>query len=736
MERYFRKYFVLTLLALFAVTVNAQNNGSLAGYVKDAKTGEALLGANVYLKGTHTGSSSDVNGKYHITQVPAGTWTLVCSMVGYTKSEEEITINGTEITKDFTLEEDPLVFSNIVVTATRNEALVTSVPVSTEVINSRKMEESNAKDIGEALKTVSSSLVKSYGALGSLESVSLRGSTGAQVLVLIDGQKLNSAQDGSVDLSTIPLDAVERIEVVKGGNSAMYGSDAVGGVINVITKSMARQNKLIYSLSGMYGSYNTQDYQASVGQDLANFDYFLSYNRTQSDGDYEYTGIDGIKKDLKNADTKADNFFMKAGYLLPDQSHLSAFFKYRNSENGSPGTTDYPNLSARSKVDNKHVSLSYEGLSFGAFAFNFNTYFIKNKYIYLNPEDYSGYAESKYNTRELGASLQVFTDLQQLGLLSYGYEFRQDKIESGELINYLPVPLIGTHQRNVNSVYLQDDWKYDFDHVWKLSVVPAVRLDKYPEDGVGSQFSPKIGISLSHDDSWRGSIRGNVGKVFRAPTYNDLYWPADSWTEGNPNLKPEKGITYDFGFIIQFAQMGSWNIEMTYFGSRLDDLILWASGADYMWRPENVAKANTTGIESKIAWRGFENILGFEATYTRTDAKDDSDDPLTSGKYLIYRPKDKFNLAVNLNYGIASMNVFYDFTGKRFHDEENKTELDSYGIVNANVGVAPKLFGTECLLKLAVNNLGDKEYQSVKGSPLPGREVRVTFGIKGSLTDL
>jgi outer membrane cobalamin receptor len=731
------KKFLSALLILFAITINAQDSASITGFVKDSKTGEALLGANVYLKGTHIGNSSDVKGNFNITSVPAGTWLVVCSMVGYTKAEQEITIGtGENIKKDFILEEDPLVFSSIVVTATRNEALVTSIPVATDVINTKMLEESNAKNIGEALKTIGSSLVKSYGALGSLESVSLRGSTAAQVLVLIDGQKLNSAQDGSVDLSTIPFDAIERIEVVKGGNSAMYGSDAVGGVINVITKSMARQNKLTYSVNGMYGTYNTQDYQASVGQDIHNFDYFLSYSRTQSDGDFEYTNLEGIKKNLVNGDTQADNFFIKTGYLLPDQSHLSAFYKYRKSENGSPGSIDYPNLSARSKVDNNHVSLSYEGLSAGPFAFNMNSYFIKNKYTYYNPEAYSGIEESLYDTREIGASLQVFTDLGQIGLLSYGYEFRQDKLESDKLLNGAGVPFMGEHQRNVNSVYFQDDWKYDFDHVWKLSVVPAVRLDSYPEDGVGSQFSPKIGIAFSHDDTWRGSVRGNVGRVFRAPTYSDLYWPEDSWTKGNPELKPEKGITYDFGFIVQFAELGSWNIEMTYFASKLDDLILWASGANYIWKPENVSKANTNGLESKIGWRGLNNIVGLQATYTRMDVKDDGDDPLTSGKYLIYRPKDKFDFALNLNYGIASMNVYYNFTGKRFHDEENKTELESFGIVNANIGVTPKLFGTECLFKLAVNNIGDKEYQAVKSSPLPGREIRVTFGIKGSVTGL
>lgn len=734
------KYFKIILVILtFGVGINlyAQNTGTISGVVKDAKSSENLWGVSVYLKGTHIGAMSDAKGSYVIEAVPAGKWTLICSIVGYKKVIKDITVeNNSKLKYDYSLSEDDITFSDVVVTATRNEELVTSIPVATEVLNLKKIENSNAKDVGEALKSVGASLVKSYGALGSLESISLRGSTDAQVLILIDGQRLNNAQQGSVDLSSIPLDAVEKIELVKGGNSAMYGSDAVGGVINIITKNMGRKDKLDFSASGMFGTYNTQKYDVSVGQGIKNIDYFLSYSRTQTDGNLKYTDLTGKKVELKNGDTKADNFFAKAGYSFENQSKVSAFFQYRNSNNGSPGSIQYPNYSARNKADNKHFSISYDGLTFGQFVFNFNAYIMSRENRYINPESYSGTEENLYDSRSLGFLLKAFADFNELGLISYGYEFRQDKLESSKFINGASIPFIGDHQRNINSFYLQNDWKYDFDHVWKLSVVPAIRLDSYPEEGIGSQFSPKVGISFSHDEDWRGSIRGNVGKVYRAPTYNDLYWPEDTWTKGNPLLKPEKGITYDFGFIVQFAGLGSWSIESTYFASNLDDLILWASAASGKWMPTNVSKASIKGIESKIAWKGFNNFLEMQASYANMSAKDDSNDPLTSGKYLIYRPKDKFDFIVNLNYGIASMNFYYNYVGKRFHDSGNTIEMDSYSMINANIGVSPKLFGTDWNMKLELNNLGDKEIQATQGSPLPGREIRFSVGVKGSLLGL
>lgn len=723
----------ILLTANFSVNIFSQNYASISGVVKDEKTGEPLFSAAVYLKGTHIGASANDNGFYSITQISPGNYTLICSMLNYVKQEKQIIVEpNSKLNFDFTLKNDDLTYSEVVITATRNEALITSIPVATEVLTTAKLAESNAKNVGEALASIGGTLIKPYGALGSLESISLRGSTDSQVLILIDGQRLNNAQQASVDLSTIPIDLIERIEVVKGGHAALYGSDAVGGVINIITKSMARKNSLNFKANGTFGSFNTKVYDASVGHGIGNFDYFASYNRTQSDGNFEYTNLKGVQTNLINADTKADNIFFKTGYSFLDNSRLSAFHKYRESDNGSPGSIDYPNLTARTKSVYNHTSFTYEGLTLGSFAFNFNTYFINNEYRYINPSAWSGIEVSFYNTKSIGALLQVFTDLNEFGLLSYGYEFRQDDLHSKRTSKDAEIPFIGAHLRNVHSFYFQDDWSYNINPLWKITFVPAIRLDNYPEAGIGSQFSPKIGITLSHNDEWRGSIRGNIGRVFRAPTYNDLYWPEDAWTVGNPNLKPEKGLTYDFGVIAQFVSLGSWSIEATYFASKLDDLILWASTTT-KWMPTNVSNASITGIESKVTWRGFDNMIKIQGSYTFMDAKDNSENQTTSGKYLIYRPKDKFDLLFNVSYNIVSLNFFYNYVGKRFHDANNKTELDSYSLINANIGVSPKIFGVNFNFRLEINNLADKELQIVKGNPLPKREIRFSIGLNGSI---
>ena len=310
--------FALIILSILLIgPLYAQDQSSVSGVVKDAKTGDALSGASVYLKGTHIGGTAGEDGQYSFAKVPNGKWVLVCSRLSYIKVEQEIDISDkNNYTFSFSLKPDDITFSDVVITATRNEELVTSIPVATDVLTAKNIEESNAKNVGEALQNIGDSFIKSYGGVGSLETVSLRGSTDAQVLILIDGQRLNNAQSGSVDLSSIPTDAIERIEVVKGGNTAMYGSDAVGGVVNIITKSMARKNDLNLSANGLYGTYNTRIIDLSAAQGFGNFDYFLSYNRTQTDGNYPYTDVNGKQVNFQNSDTKANNVFFKSRLFI------------------------------------------------------------------------------------------------------------------------------------------------------------------------------------------------------------------------------------------------------------------------------------------------------------------------------------------------------------------------------------------------------------------------------------
>ncbi len=335
-----------------------------------------------------------------------------------------------------------------------------------------------------------------------------------------------------------------------------------------------------------------------------------------------------------------------------------------------------------------------------------------------------------YNSLAFGSLVQIFTDLHDYGLLAYGYEFRKDVLESDYFVNNITQPFVGKHERNVHSFYFQNDLSINLGGSLSLKLVPAIRLDNYPEKGIGSQFSPKLGFSLINNSEWRGAIRGNFGRVYRAPTYNDLYWPEDTWTIGNPNLRPEKGITYDFGIILQFVKLGSWGIEVTYFASKLDDLILWVPAVK--WMPTNISKADISGLESKVTWRGFNNLLSITTAYTNLSAKDDSNDPKTSGKYLIYRPKDKFDLIMNLSYGITSLNFYYNCVGKRFHDSQNKTEINSYKLVNLNFGISPKIGEATLNLRFEANNLFDKRIQVTQGQPVPGREVRISAGVYGS----
>ncbi|MEJ2634012.1 MAG: TonB-dependent receptor [Calditrichia bacterium] len=716
----------------------AASSGEIRGYVIDAESGEDLVGANVYIENTHLGTATGRQGDFLMDKVPAGKYLVVVSMLGYETAGIPVTVSaGRSLKLNVKLKSRAFNLGNVVVTATRSNELVTSVPMATEVLGPVQLKESNADNVGQALQSVGASLLKSYGPVGSLSTLSLRGSADTQILVLVDGQRLNDSQSGSVDLSLIPLEAVEKIEVVKGGHSALYGSDAVGGVINIITEDKARDSGMDASASTTYGSFNTRIFDASMGQGLGNWNYFLSYNHTQTGGNYEYLDDAKQVRKMVNADNEADDIFAKLGYVFPNQSRLSIYHQYHHAREGSPGPIQFPNASARRNITRNHTSVSYHGFSVGPVALNFQGYLMRTGQQYIDPESYTpeylpALENDHYENNAFGLSIQGYSDLQSGGLLSYGYDFRQDDMKADKRLNGEIQPFLGNHQRHVHGFFLQDEWKHALSPHLKFTLVPAIRLDRYPDKQSGTQLTPKIGFTLNRTSDWLGTIRGNVGRVFRVPTFNDLYWPEDSWTVGNPDLKPEEGYSYDGGFITQFQRFGYWSVEGTYFASRLQNLIIWTLGESGKYMPQNVSEALTRGIESKISWSSFRNVLNAQFGCTFMKSTDRSSNPLTRGKYLVYRPKNKFDAGLGVHASFAAFNLFYHYVGERYNDDMNTAKLDSYSLVNLNIAINPALAGLKWTVRFEVNNLMDKNIQVIQGYPIPGREYRVTVGMDGS----
>lgn len=300
-------------LILFTSTVGySEDSAQLAGRVVNKISEEPIENTLVYLNPGYRYAETNASGEYVISNLPPGTYLISTKHVGYKPVQnQQIDITTGEIVDvNFYLTEMHYsMFDAIVVTATRGNSTTQELPHSMSVISPERISLLNPLNISEALLNIQGAYIKDYGSVGDLKTVSLRGSNPEQVLVLLDGQRLNNPQTGQIDLSTITLDEIERVEILRGGSSAIYGADAIGGVLNMITRRGQAHDGIGASLSVLGGSFNTRSLDASVDFESDMIDGSVTYRRLNSDGDFSFTDPEGNDQTRQNNDLSSQNVF-------------------------------------------------------------------------------------------------------------------------------------------------------------------------------------------------------------------------------------------------------------------------------------------------------------------------------------------------------------------------------------------------------------------------------------------
>jgi len=590
-----------------------------------------------------------------------------------------------------------------------------------EVVSAQSLsKETNAEDMAEALKAIPGVYIRSG-------QINIRDATSNKILILMDGQRMNNAQSGGYDVTTIPIDAIETVEVLRGGNSARYGADAVGGVVNFITKKAKEESKMDIGLRATYGSFNSQFYNVYTSNTLDDFNYYLSYKRRQSDGDYKYIDFYGVEQTRQNNYSKGDDGLVKLGYKIQENSNLLFTGQLGQSDIGSPGSVkglkNFVTPHATTRTNNSYFNLSYNTKQiFGNADLNANSYYQYFRTRYDDPDAWSptgGGTHSDHKVNAYGLELTQNNPVIDLINLTYGYAYRHDNAISTS---------VGDKNRSTHSAHLSANVGFKnvgffFDNI---SIVPAVRYDASSD--FDKVFSPKISFMLASTDDYAFNISTHWSKSYRAPTFNDLWWPEDAYTVGNPNVKPEYGTTIEVGYGVTLPFINA-QIRMNYFNSNITDQIIWSPRAsDNKWMPTNVDKSLTSGLESYIGIKFLENKLKFEINHTYMDARDKSG-KANDGKLLIYRPFHKVDFNTALTIDIFDVNVNYQFLSARYVNTTNTAALPDVSRWNINVGANPNLFDLKWMVRLDVNNLFNKDYRLNDGYPLPGREVRMTIGL-------
>ncbi|WP_154180488.1 TonB-dependent receptor domain-containing protein [Vibrio furnissii] len=580
----------------------------------------------------------------------------------------------------FSFAQDTSADETVVVTANRFEQKQTSVLSATTVISRQEIEQYQANSLTEVLRRVPGVEIAQNGGRGHSASVFMRGTNSSHVLVLVDGVRIDSAA-GGVAINRFPLGLVERLEVIRGPGAAMYGSDAVGGVINIITRSH-RGNNLKQVTVGI-GSH-----QARKGDVVAKADV-NEQGHLQLAAGFEKTDGYDIKSTQTGVDYGYESQNLMGGYEhrfndrwvgYVSASWFDSDVEYNSSGSVYHGYSDNQSFTGR---------LNYEGTKLKSL--------VTLNYQQTENLDYSQ-SEGKDNastranidlTQIQWANLYQLNDYIQLG---GGIDARRESLDD-DALNYGSAHALAGESRDTKGAF--GSGKFTISD-WVLEA--NVRHDKHDKYDGHTTWSVAAGYQLGEYHR----VRASYGTAYKAPSYTDLTTTPDLEAEESRNM--EVGVSGAYSF-------ARWNISA--YDNKVDNLIIWYESTSGSWYSDNV-DARIKGLEMDV------NFDTGPINHTLVaEFKDHKDD---NGVQLARRAKENYKWIASAQFGDVEVNTTYTYTGKRLNLPKTETTGDDYiggtNLWDASVGY---WVSDTFVVRTRVENLFNEQYETAVGYRSPER---------------
>ncbi len=580
--------------------------------------------------------------------------------------------------------------SPIVVTATRVAQTANETLSSVTVITREEIESSQAATLTDLLQGRTGIDVTTQGGAGKLTALFLRGTNPGHVTVLVDGIRMGSVTAGTVAWEFLPLEQIERIEISRGPHSALYGSEAIGGVIQIFTRR--GEGPFRWGASAGGGRYDTREVAADVsgGKDNSWMSARLAYESTSGFNAREPTVEFGFPLDEPDDDgydnTSAS---LRLGHRFDDGSELE--FHGLNAE----GNTEYDTSSPFANEDD-FVQQSL-GLTLRTSLTQDSDLTVTLGRSLDERESFrTGVpaSTSRFDTERRVFSVQDDLQLSESDTLSAGFDYHDDRVDSTTAYNET--------SRDTKAIFAQYQRIAD-----KHSFLARVRPLDDEQFGNHTTGNVAWGYQVSKDLDFTASY----GTAYKAPTFNDLYFPDFfGFPTSNPNLEPEESETFELGLSGTHALLG-W--ELRAFRTRIDNLIV----LDAAFVPANLSEAQIDGIEASLSrnWLGWDS----ELAATWLDAEDDN-----TGNELPRRASRTLRLDTDRQFGKAGLGASLIAQNSRYDDAANTNEVGGYGIVNLRTSWQ---LSNKLLLQGRIDNALDKDYQVVDTYNTAGRSLFVTL---------
>jgi len=708
----------LLLLLFFGILIG--QDVSISGLVVDSETNNPIIDANIFVPDSDFGAATDYQGNFKIENLENKNYTIIASALGYKDSIVTITSESNLIIK--------LVPSSIMGAALEVIGRYPSkhTPNFTDNITRDIISEQKSQTLSELFRNVLGIDVQMEHNVGRNANVSIRGSSdykpggyNNRVLVLLDGFQMSIPNSGSVDWNGMPLEFIDRVEVLKGPMSSLYGQNSMGGVINLVTKKFKNE---FSTLKASYGTFNSKDLDVGLNR---NINDNLSLQTL-----FQYKEGDGHRF---NSQFRQNNIYLK---LSKPESNLTTSIIVNKSYTGQPGfdRVERPSLISYRLTNRDSIYLQF----FKRFKFKNNQdldYSFSVNHFYTHYRDRKDVPDTEVEPENFYNDLSVNTRIEYQWLINNDLYFL-----AGDDI------IFEQSEISVFNDLFENPWqithgifgrlKYQVNP--KLSLAAGIRHDfrtVKPADNFSyinfSSFSPKFNMQYIVDD--KSNINLSVSKGFRAPSFSELFLKYSTSyglvTQGNANLNPEELFGIDFAY--NFNNLENFKFSVNPYYYVYNDMIDFVYAIPVIAR--NRTDVNSMGFETKFNFV-FDNV-NFDLGYTFLEVDDMNDlDP------MFYRPKHKIVAKTSLDQRLIRHSFLikyqseqdyqdflsddYDFSGNEIKFPVN--QLD--GLLLADYVAMFKFKTMDLSLKIA--NIFDVEYELIQDYPMPGRMISLNYEMK------
>jgi len=750
---------LLFLFLSMCLTCSLLAQGTITGIISDAETGEPLVGVNILLDRDISGTTTNNKGEFEFKNLEQGELKIIASYVGYGKIIKNVFVGKNNISLEIEMFRAVVEADEVVVTATRSEQTISNIPGRIELISPRRVKASSAQSIDELFKGTAGVNVDRTTGIFDRPVIAIRGITGAEqgrVLALIDGVPINKTDGGTINWNRININDIEKVEIYKGPGSSIYGNNAMGGVINMITKRK-KNTGLSGNASFGYSDFKTHKESGYFSGLLDSGFYFnLSAANRKSDG---YIETKEAWRDSTTVNAFMEELMLsgKVGMNLSENSFAEIEYNHYDDKRGRGIKIKAPE-GAYSTHKTNFVKAKYK-TNMVAFNIDINAYYQLENYLKIDER----LKFDKKTKKDVYTRFDVDADRTDMGVLvnvnypmgehniTIGGEIKIGKIKGADVYKTSPDVVENKGDMNSGAFFIQDEWQFNE----KLRIIAGLRFDQvlftngeFNVKAVGNEspvgFMKKFEGKLKEYD-WKSvtpkfalqykvnnhiSMYTSYSQGFRAATLDDLTrsgFIRGSFKQANPELDPETvnnielGMNFDFAkrlFILPSFYFMIGNNFLYY----LDTGETIFGGKKKVLKKANITKVNIVGADLDVKFFISPKLSLFaNYTFTKSEIKEFKNNTKLEGKELTYTPKHMSNMGFSWLNKYINWSVSVNYKSEQFTTDDNsektfdKDTKKEYGsLVESHVTVDLKLWKKlfkYVNLSLNVQNIFDNKFQ-------------------------